>query len=568
MPRQSHPFLSGLFGGRFSQPAPTPEAQEEPLDFGNLQMIADYAGEPFVRALIAQSQAGAGAAGDQFAAATQTLQDQYAQSQQGLGAGTEGLEDAAGIAAGVDTDLGAAFGTGDAQAALQALSQMGGPFDTSGAQAMLQGIGTDFGEAYDTSGAQSALQGMDFEGTQGRYEDQYVDGVVDPVLSRMREDEARRMAELEASGAAIGGGSNTRMAVEMARTADEGTRSRAETEAMLRSQALRQGQELGLQETSQRGQFAEQAAQLGLTESELMSRIRESEAQAQAQFADQAARLGIAEADQAQAQQQASADIVNMAAQLGLSESELQSMIAQRSAQLGLDQASALQSIANDMSGMAGQGMDFASMLAGQQMARGQGELDAARLGITGLGVGLEQSELERQIITEQMQTPLTLESWYRNIIGTGPASPLPVGGVTDTNETSTTTGTTTQTGGGAGIGTQLLGAGTSLLGAGMQAGLISDERVKEEVEPLTGALDHIRRQRPSSYRYSDPSYDRVPEAGRRSAGLMAQDLEGIPGAVIEHESGVKMVDPYPVMATIAAAVQELDRKVEEMSHG
>ena len=96
----------------------------------------------------------------------------------------------------------------------------------------------------------------------------------------------------------------------------------------------------------------------------------------------------------------------------------------------------------------------------------------------------------------------------------------------------------------------------------------MSDERVKDDIENFDGALDIIRKQRPSVYRYIDPALDRVQIEGRRSVGLMAQDLEDIPGAVIDTDMGVKMVDPYPVMATIAAAVQELDRKVEALSHG
>ena len=553
-------FGSSSKSGSNSNSGPTvaPAGAPEFDDIPQRELIASYKGQPFVDAILDIGALGAGNANDNLAAAVQGLQQQAAASGQSMDQVLSGLGLTSDQISQLNTSLGGAFDTTGAQDVIGAAGAgLGGAFDTSGARDTLSGIDTNFGEAFDTTGSQTALTDMDYRGIQDRYESQYVDGMVDPALARMREDEARRMAELEASGAAIGGGSNTRMAVEMARTTDEGMRSRAEMEANLRNTALRQGQELGLQEAGMRGQFADTAARLGLSESELDARIRESSAQAQGQFADLGARLGMAEQDQAGSMAQIQAGLADMAARLGMSESELQASIAERQTQLGLDQASAMQSVLNDMGATAGQQFGMQERVAGAQQAQAAGNLDAARLGITSAGIGLEQSELQRQIQTEQNQAPLTMEAWYRNMVGTPLATPLPQ------------SGTQTTSGGGPGLGTQLVGAGTSLLGSAMMAGLgpFSDERLKEDVAPLEGALDIIRRQRPSSYSYTDPQYDRVPEPGRRSAGLMAQDLEDIPGAVVQHESGFKMVDPYPVMATIAAAVQELDRKVEGLTH-
>ena len=197
-------------------------------DFPQRQLIADYAGAPYVDAILDITGAGAGAANQNLAAAVQGLQQQADRSGQTI-----------------DQVLAGLGYTGDQISQLN--TQLGGAFDTSGARDTLAGLQQGLGGAFDTAGAQQALTGMDFAGIQDRYQSDYTDQMVDPVLSRMREDEARRMAELEASGAAIGGGSNTRMAVEMARTTDEGMRSRAEMEAQLRNQALRQAQELGMQ---------------------------------------------------------------------------------------------------------------------------------------------------------------------------------------------------------------------------------------------------------------------------------------------------------------------------------
>lgn len=544
-------------GGGGSTPDTTVPGTPDNLPIPQRELIAGYAGQPFVDAILDIGAGGSGAANANLQAAVQGLQQQAAQSGQSMDQVLAGLGMTADQIQGLNTMLPGAFDTSGAQGQIaDAAAGLGGAFDTSGARDTLAGIDTDYGAAFDTSGARDTLTGMDFGDIQSHYESQYIDGMVDPALARMREDEARRMAELEASGAAIGGGSNTRMAVEMARTTDEGMRSRAEMEANLRNQALRQGQEMGLQEAGMRGQFADTAGRLGLSESELEARIRESSAQSQGQFADLGARLGMAEQDQAASMAQAQSGMAEAAARLGMSESELAANIAERQTQLGLDQNAALQSVLNDMGATAGMQFGMQESIAGAQQAQAAGNLDAARLGMTAAGIGLEQSELERQIQTEQNQAPLTMEAWYRNMIGTPLSTPLPQ------------SGTQTQSGGGPGVGTQLVGAGTSLLGSAMMAGLISDENAKDDIEPLTGALDIIRRQRPSSYRYTDPQHDRVPTEGRRSAGLMAQDLEDIPGAVMQHESGFKMVDPYPVMATIAAAVQELDRKVEGMQHG
>lgn len=99
------------------------------------------------------------------------------------------------------------------------------------------------------------------------------------------------------------------------------------------------------------------------------------------------------------------------------------------------------------------------------------------------------------------------------------------------------------------------LGIGTSLAGMFM----MSDERVKEDVEPLDGkkALDAVMDLKPAEYRYKDGYGHRKD----RHAGLIAQSAEGIPDAVVENDDGVKMLNAFPVVATIVSAVQELKRE-------
>lgn len=79
---------------------------------------------------------------------------------------------------------------------------------------------------------------------------------------------------------------------------------------------------------------------------------------------------------------------------------------------------------------------------------------------------------------------------------------------------------------GGAGLGLQALGMAKYL-------GVFSDERLKEDIEPVGSLNDG---QTVYSYKYKGDPTPRI--------GLMAQEVEKVrPDAVIEHESGYKMVD-------------------------
>lgn len=407
-----------------------------------------------------------------------------------------------------DASVDAVSGAADTAGTEIDLAREGAMSGMSGVGDDLAGIGTDLGSAFDTTDARGTMDGMDIAALRAGYENPYIEQVIDPTLSRMREEEALRMAQLEASGAATGGASNTRLAVEMARMNDEGVRSRAQVEGDLRSAGFRDAAQFGLQEADLRGRLAEMAAQLGLSESELEAQIRE------------------------------------------------------RSSRLGLDRAGAQQSLFSEMlSGTLDSErakFDMAGAVAGAQSARGAAALDSGRLGLTSGAAVAAENELERRIRQERLMQPFTLEAFTRSQTATPLAVGLPNSG----------TQTSTQSGGGPAPASMIVGGATALTGLLPLLMGGSDERIKEDIEPLEGALDIIRGQRPSSYRYTDAKYDRLPIEGRRSAGLMAQDLEGIPGAVVYTEDGIRMVDTYPVMATIAAAVQELDRKVTEMSHG
>ena len=95
---------------------------------------------------------------------------------------------------------------------------------------------------------------------------------------------------------------------------------------------------------------------------------------------------------------------------------------------------------------------------------------------------------------------------------------------------------------------------GGSMLGA---AGLMSDERLKENIKPIENALDKVKQLDGKTYNFickSEPD-----------AGVIAQDLEKIlPEAVIE-QNGIKYVKYEAVIALLVNAVKELARKVDNV---
>jgi hypothetical protein len=103
----------------------------------------------------------------------------------------------------------------------------------------------------------------------------------------------------------------------------------------------------------------------------------------------------------------------------------------------------------------------------------------------------------------------------------------------------------------------QILGAGATVAGA-----FLSDERSKEKILPMSVGLDALKDVTPRTYDYKEGM---PTDLKGRQAGLIAQELEHIPGAVRNRRDGLKEVNPYPVLATVVQAVKELD--VRTRSH-
>ena len=101
------------------------------------------------------------------------------------------------------------------------------------------------------------------------------------------------------------------------------------------------------------------------------------------------------------------------------------------------------------------------------------------------------------------------------------------------------------------GLGSQLLGAG-SILGAGY---LMSDERLKEDIEHIDDALEKVSKIDGKVYKFKFKDKE-------RDAGIIAQELEKVlPEAVVEI-NGIKYVKYEAVIALLVNAINELARKV------
>jgi len=96
----------------------------------------------------------------------------------------------------------------------------------------------------------------------------------------------------------------------------------------------------------------------------------------------------------------------------------------------------------------------------------------------------------------------------------------------------------------------------------------ISDERLKENIQPIDDALAKVKQLKGCTFTYTAD--------GKESAGLIAQDVEKVlPSAVSEKELPLKQDDgkEYKVLqydqtiGLLVEAIKELSAKVEELEN-
>ena len=91
-------------------------------------------------------------------------------------------------------------------------------------------------------------------------------------------------------------------------------------------------------------------------------------------------------------------------------------------------------------------------------------------------------------------------------------------------------------------------------------ASLFSDERVKENIEPIENALEKVEQLNGVMFDYTDA----VVTDGTIHGGIIAQDLEKVLPKAVTEVDGFKKVDMNAVIGLLVEAVKELKRKIQE----
>lgn len=104
-----------------------------------------------------------------------------------------------------------------------------------------------------------------------------------------------------------------------------------------------------------------------------------------------------------------------------------------------------------------------------------------------------------------------------------------------------------------AGTAGQIGGAALSTFGPALLA--LSDERLKENVADINGALDIIDDIFPVTFNWK--------ENGDKDYGVIAQDLEGVLPELVKEIDGIKRVNYNALFSILIKAVQELKEKID-----
>jgi hypothetical protein len=93
-----------------------------------------------------------------------------------------------------------------------------------------------------------------------------------------------------------------------------------------------------------------------------------------------------------------------------------------------------------------------------------------------------------------------------------------------------------------------------------------SDKRLKDDIQPIEGALEKVSTLSGNTYQRND-LLDKDPD--RRYAGVIAQEVEVVlPEAVSDSEDGTKTVDYNAVIALLVESIKELKAEVEQLKGG
>jgi len=154
------------------------------------------------------------------------------------------------------------------------------------------------------------------------------------------------------------------------------------------------------------------------------------------------------------------------------------------------------------------------------------------------MNLGLGQQEFNQAQLDAIRNLPLEQQAIINEALGINPAGGS---GMTSSSSGTSASKSDSQNGVASGIG--------SIIGAAM---FLSDERAKENIKPIGGALAKLKEIDGMEYNYLN--------SPDRTAGVMAQDVERVmPGAVAD--VGMKMVNYPEVTGLLVEAVKELAKK-------
>lgn len=351
------------------------------------------------------------------------------------------------------------------------------------------------------------MDGADMDGTYARFEDPYIDDVVDTTLDGMRFEAQLERQQRLSSEAAIGGSSSSRAGVADALAQRLTGMNMGEMEAGLRSDAFRMARELGMDE-------ADLLAQMADTRGRARMGVGDARTNRDLDIASGKSNFALDRARSLTSARQAAAD-----SRTGIGFRRADNAISL--GDMALQQGSQLDSLATSKFGR------------NEKRRTAQ-----AGLGALNRTIGDNNREARRV-------APRDATSWYSGILGGNRAMDSVITPIPDTVEKKPS------------IFGQVAGLASQGLGAYLSAA--SDERAKEDVTPLDddAMLDALRGTPVRGYRYRE-GFGHRPDKTR---GLMAQDVEkaGLDGVVFEDENGVKHVDLYPLLSTVVGAVRALD---------
>jgi hypothetical protein len=208
-------------------------------------------------------------------------------------------------------------------------------------------------------------------------------------------------------------------------------------------------------------------------------------------------------------------------------------------------------SLANQSAGLQGAGLNLSAAGTLGNLGTAQQGMNLNNINaLNGLGTqqqNYNQNVLNTQYANQQAQamTPIQQAELQQQFLqGT------PYGTTTTSNGTGS--GTTVQS---PTLGSQIMQG----IGAGLQIPSIfmSDERLKDNIEPMSNAMDAVRKIKPAAYTWKgDPTK-------RKNLGLIAQNVEAAaPHAVSTMPNGVKAVHVPAMLGLLTDAVKHLDKKV------